>query len=516
MLIYLVCGLLAIILALYQWYKNHFQYWEKYPTVVSVPGRIFSGNLWDILTFKTNFGFRMKDIYLDKRFQTEAVVGVYALKPALLIRDPELIKSILIRDFNCFTNRISHTEPHDDPVGSKTLFISRDGEWKEIRSKFSAAFSGVKLKQMYPLIQQIGENLESYLNQKGDHFICEFRDIAYRYAIDTISTTVFGINCDCLGNPENAMNSEARKLSAVNLKRGLDFMAIAFLPALRKLGKTKFFYDECYEFVRNASRFVLAERERNGIHRNDLVDLFVKLKKEAIAQGKNLEELQEIIDAQMIMFLGGGTETTSTTIVNILFELSKQPAIQNRLRDEIQENFRKGNGSISYESLIEMKYLNMVIDETLRMYPVFPLSEREYLNPNHIDESYSLKPFCDFSIPPGMGVYISVYGLHYDPKYCPEPEKFNPERFSPENKKFINPMVYLPYSSGPRYCIGARMGQLQTAAGIVHALKNHYVKVCSETNLKAEYNTKAFFLQTKGGIHLEVVKDDRFNKSLCQ
>lgn len=98
-------------------------------------------------------------------------------------------------------------------------------------------------------------------------------------------------------------------------------------------------------------------------------------------------------------------------------------------------------------------------------------------------------------------------------QYWSDPQTFNPERFAPENKKSINPMIYMPFGGGPRNCIGARLGSLQVRACIVHILKNHSVQICPETNLNAEFNAKAFFLQTVDGTHLEVIRDDLYKQS---
>jgi cytochrome P450 len=69
-------------------------------------------------------------------------------------------------------------------------------------------------------------------------------------------------------------------------------------------------------------------------------------------------------------------------------------------------------------------------------------------------KTYTLpaEPHC--TLKPGDGVYIPIYALHHDPDYFPDPEKFDPERFSDENKGNINPFAYLPFGSGPRNCIG--------------------------------------------------------------
>lgn len=75
-------------------------------------------------------------------------------------------------------------------------------------------------------------------------------------------------------------------------------------------------------------------------------------------------------------------------------------------------------------------------------------------------------------------------------------------------------MVYLPFGNGPRNCVGSRLGQLQVKVALTHILKNHYVKLCSKTNLDPQFDPKAFVLQMKGGIHLEVIRDNMYDNAV--
>lgn len=96
-----------------------------------------------------------------------------------------------------------------------------------------------------------------------------------------------------------------------------------------------------------------------------------------------------------------------------------------------------------------LPYLDMVVSETLRMYP--PLG---YLNRITV-EPYKI-PNSNFVLEKDTPVYISMLGMHYDPEYFPNPEKFDPERFSEENKRNIPSCVYFPFGEGPHACIGMR------------------------------------------------------------
>lgn len=415
----LITGILlvfAFIILSIRWYRKHFNFWTRFPVIPSERGRVFSGDLLDFLTFKTNFSFHIKTIYDDPKYRKEAAVGIYALQPCLLIRDPELIKSILIRDFDCFRSRMSTSDPHHDPIFSKMLFFARYGMWREMRTKVSPIFTTGKLKQMYPLIQQVGENLERYLHKNGERFVGEVKHLASLYTTDVIATTVFGISSNSLENPKEEMYAQTSQLTNFTLRRGFNFLLISFAPKLNKYFNVMGLFKETELFLRNTTEFMINDREKSGQKRNDMIDIFLKLKQEAEANGENMNEFMENLSAQTGIFLAGGFDTSSTTISNLLFELAKQPEVQQRLRQEIVQAFIEGKGCISYETINDLEYLNMVVAETLRMYPVFPMLERQYYRPHTKAEDYSLKPYYDFKIPEGMAVYISAFGLNYDPQ----------------------------------------------------------------------------------------------------
>ncbi|XP_075167815.1 uncharacterized protein LOC142239972 [Haematobia irritans] len=511
-MISILCQILltAVFVAFYVWYKQNFGFWLKYRKIVaSVSGRIFSGNLIDFLSLKTNVGINLKTIYDDPKFAKEPVVGIYGMyKPSLLIREPELIKNILIKDFDCFCERFARADPHHDRIGSFNMFFARYKMWKEVRSKLTPVFSSGKLKYMYPLLQQVGANLQAYIQKQGSVFRIEVKDLCARYTTDTTATTMFGIASNSLENPEEHINILTRKLGTFDWRRAFNIMIIFFAPRLTGLLRAKFWNKDPVDFLSKTLHHVIPEREQTGEKRNDLIDIMVKLKREATANGENIEDFMELMISQGTILLAGGYETSSSTISNTLFELAKNTDIQQKLRNEIRLAVEEEEGTVSYENLCRMEYMEMVIKETLRLYPVLPVLERKYGKASGPMESYSLRPYCDYDIPEGMPVYISAYGLHYDPQHWPNPTKYDPERFSPENKSSINPMVYLPFGNGPHNCIGGRLGMLQVKCGLLHLLENHYVRVCEETNLQPEIDPKAFIFQMKGGIRLEFVRDD--------
>lgn len=155
----------------------------------------------------------------------------------------------------------------------------------------------------------------------------------------------------------------------------------------------------------------------------------------------------EMIVAQSGAFLIGGFETSSTTLSFCMYELAKNPLVQNKLKEEIDEMFT-GTDEISYEIVQKMEYLNMVFQEATRMYPPNPYLERRCV------ADYSLEPFNSFIVKKDTQIIIPIFAIQRDENYFPNPTQFDPERFSPENKANILPYTLISFGSGPRRCLG--------------------------------------------------------------
>jgi cytochrome P450 family 9 len=121
------------------------------------------------------------------------------------------------------------------------------------------------------------------------------------------------------------------------------------------------------------------------------------------------------------------------------YEIAVNPDIQKKLRKEIDESESQGK-TLTYERMQSMKYLDQVMSETLRRWPAGVLADRSCLKDYEIE--YDDKKF---TIEKGKTVYIPISGIHLDERFYKNPEKFDPERFSDENKASIDPDTYLPF-----------------------------------------------------------------------
>nr|CAD91347.1 hypothetical protein [Homo sapiens] len=151
----------------------------------------------------------------------------------------------------------------------------------------------------------------------------------------------------------------------------------------------------------------------------------------------------------------------------------------------------------TYDAVVQMEYLDMVVNETLRLFPVAIRLERTCKKDVEINGVF---------IPKGSMVVIPTYALHHDPKYWTEPEEFRPERFS-KKKDSIDPYIYTPFGTGPRNCIGMRFALMNMKLALIRVLQNFSFKPCKETQIPLKLDTQGL-LQPEKPIVLKVDSRD--------
>lgn len=179
-----------------------------------------------------------------------------------------------------------------------------------------------------------------------------------------------------------------------------------------------------------------------------------------------------------------------------LYELASNPEVQEKLREEILNAMKENDGKLSYDTIFELKYLDMVINETLRKYPPAFLLLRKSNTDFRI-------PNSDLVIPDNTDIYINIYSLQNDADYFPNPSKFYPERFSQENVNNFVPYSFQPFGSGQRACIGKRFGLLQSKMGIARLIQNFKFSICDESG-PLEFVKPTFFLAPLNKMWLNV------------
>ena len=148
--------------------------------------------------------------------------------------------------------------------------------------------------------------------------------------------------------------------------------------------------------------------------------------------------------------------------------------VQEKVIQELEDVFDSVDQETDIDMMNNFPYLEMVIKETLRLHPILPLIGRE------ASKNVELKS-C--TIPAGANIVINIFRVQRNPKYWgDDAHLFNPDRFLPENFRKIHPYAYVPFSSGPRICIGIKYGMYAMKVILSHILRNYKVT----TSLKFE------------------------------
>ncbi|GBO35199.1 Cytochrome P450 4V2, partial [Araneus ventricosus] len=175
------------------------------------------------------------------------------------------------------------------------------------------------------------------------------------------------------------------------------------------------------------------------------------------------KDVREEVDT----FMFAGHDTSSVTVSWVLYCLGVYQEIQKKVHEELENIFEtEENNKISRETLTRMKYLECVIKETMRLYPTVPIILRENNQPLKV---------LGHIIHPRTTCGIFIFGLHRDPESFPDPEIFDPDRFLPENSKNRHPYAFVPFSAGPRNCIGQKFAMMEMKTIISSILRRFRV-----------------------------------------
>ncbi|XP_063930112.1 probable cytochrome P450 6a23 [Zophobas morio] len=408
------------------------------------------------------------------------------------------------KDFQHFVDRGFYYNEKDDPL-SAHLFSIGGQKWRNLRTKLTPTFTSGKMKMMFPTVVECEGGLQKRIEEESlKNEPINIKELLARFTTDVIGSCAFGLNCDTFSDENSPFRVYGQKIltaSAVEtLKRliAFNFPDIAHFLSLTVTPK------DVDKFFRKMVTDTVNHREKNDVIRKDFMQLLIDLKNNKLAEedgykhdGKTLT-LEEIA-AQSVVFFVAGFETSSTTMAFALYELSKHQYIQDKVRHEINTVLAKHDNKITYEAIQEMKYMDQVIDETLRKYPPVSFLTRECVRDyKHPDD--------DIVIEKGTTVVIPTLGLHYDEDYFPDAEKFDPERFSEENKNSRHRYVYIPFGEGPRMCIGMRFGIMQSKVGLAALLRSHIFTLNAKTQEPFEWRADSFVLAVEGDIWLNAQK----------
>ena len=165
---------------------------------------------------------------------------------------------------------------------------------------------------------------------------------------------------------------------------------------------------------------------------------------------------QENIREEVDTFMFEGHDTTGWAVTWATYLVGLHPEVQEKIHEELDQVFGLDfERDYTMDDLRALKYLECVVKEALRLYPSVPFYGRTTTKPTEIEGRI---------VPAGVQVGVMSFIIHRCPRHWPEPEKFKPERFTFENSIGRHPYAFVPFSAGPRNCIGQKFAHLEEKA----------------------------------------------------
>ncbi|KAL1509581.1 hypothetical protein ABEB36_004293 [Hypothenemus hampei] len=521
MLTYLLVGAVAVGL----WYvfikpMNHF----KRIGVKQLKPWPIIGDFYVTIFRISSFGDLIKNAY--DSYGKSRYGGIYQFNfPTLLLKDPELIKQITIKDFDHFTDHRGFVNPEADPLWPNNLVALTGQKWKEMRSTLSGSFTSSKMKHMFGVINEAAQSFSTYFMKKEENLIeLEMKDAFTRYTNDVIATSAFGLKVDSLEEPNNTFYKMGKTITNfASFSLIFKFLFFATLPAIFNYLKITIVNSTATEYFHNTIKETIKTREEKNIVRKDMINLLLETRKgnkteegNAIETGYATAQEDSYFDkvkfkqakylsddditSQALIFFIAGFDTVSIALCYGAHELAMNKNIQDRLREEIHKTHKLNDGKLTYDALLNMKYMDMVFCEILRKWPPAFAVDRVCTKPYTIEPKYPDEKPIHLKV--GDMVFLPMFGLHRDPKYFPNPEVFDPERFSDENRDQITPYSYIPFGSGPRNCIGSRFAILECKALLYNLLLNFEIVPTKKTANPLKFTRGPFQNSVEGGFWL--------------
>jgi len=276
-LLFYVGGLVVCVLAaVYVYFKKSFTYWKK-RNVPYVEPTFPAGNFADALFLRKTIGQVHQSSY--RKLEGKKYGGIYSFtEPRFLLRDPDIIKTILVKDFHSFHDHGLFRDEDLEPL-SGHLFLIGGSRWKNLRAKLTPTFTSGKMKMMFQTFIECGQELGSILEKSASNEeIIEIKDIMARYSTDIISSCAFGIQCNCLKNPDAEFRQWGRKFFAPSLRNATTAFLNETIPNLMGLLKVTPIDPKIARYFQSMVEDTVNYRERNNVTRNDFLQLLIQIK----------------------------------------------------------------------------------------------------------------------------------------------------------------------------------------------------------------------------------------------
>ena len=455
--------------------------------------KFYSGNYWEM----EKLGF----LDIVKKWTSQygpTFVTYLGIKPMIVSEDAEIVKSVLVKNFDCFVNR-----PNLFPLLSKADSLDlRDEHWDKIRRALTPAFSNKKMRMMSPLIQKSCEKLRNKMAAMSDtNSSVNVGELFKMFTMEVILSTAFSRDIGQEYNQDNPLSKAVTNIfilmtSSLNAEK-VTMITSHFpwsMPLLRFFAR-KSVEVQSWDYVEETALKLIEDRRNamatTGSTAKDLLQSMLEAHDENKSGGYLTNER---IVATIMNIILAGYETISSALSYTAYLLALNPTIQDKLIKKINDYYEANPDCSLYDAAENIEYVNMVVSESMRIFPPGPISSRECNETCAVADGLIIEK--------GSSILFPMFVLHHNPKYWPNPDKFDPERFNPSNAQSFPTFAYIPFGEGPRICLGKRLALVEAKMTLVAILKEMHFRRCADTEVPLRY-----IVGVRDGVKLNIVSN---------
>ncbi|XP_057367277.1 cytochrome P450 4c3-like [Daphnia carinata] len=474
----------------------YYRMWSQSRTVRlinALPGPNYLPFLGNFLDLNISLDEYLQLLHFDWIKKYGPIFRVWGgFRPVAVISSPQLMEPILVSQ-KLITKATEYT--YLSPWLGNCMFLTTGARWKNRRRLLTPAFHFQILKSFVDVFNEksvdCARQLEQAIEKHGDDEFDIF-PIMTQCALDIICESSMGRQTR--SKEEKAIYvKNLHRIGQIVMERGIrPWLTFDWIYQFSSLGREN---QRCVQALHGFTNQVIRDRREalrleeqslkqhtaDGSLNNNIDEDKIGTSKERLAFLDLLikaseanpdftdDDIREEVDT--VMF--AGHDTTASAMTWFLYCIARHPEYQQLVMDEVDQVF---DGDMerpcTIQDAAELKYLECCIKETLRLYPSVPAVMR------CLTEDVDIG---GYKLPAGVSVALMIYGMHHSPLVYPDPEAFKPDRFLPENSIGRHPYAFIPFSAGPRNCIGQKYGILEIKIVLANLMRRFRFSVADSS-----------------------------------